>query len=122
MVLAASGEGRGLVGDEDLLERGLPLQVRLTSGVPGRVIETVKELRVRAGSDTGRSIQEELVFSWFTDLGDYESSFTYGEDRTNVLVAREAGGTAQVHVAVRDGRGGFDVFTRTVELRGPTMP
>jgi hypothetical protein len=67
--------------------------------------------------------RETLQLSHFTDHGTFEAAFAVIEASASELVTTAhwkapgkapAGGTARIHIVVRDGRGGTDWVTRTV--------
>jgi hypothetical protein len=62
----------------------------------------------------GRGTTEEPFLSWFTSLGTITDSITFGDPRSNAIDVPGTGGTGQLFVVLRDGRGGVD--WRVVDL------
>jgi hypothetical protein len=66
---------------------------------------------------TGATVDEELLFAWYTTAGHLDPHRTAGSDRSVALRLPAEPGPVWVYVTVRDGRGGFAVAEAVIEVR-----
>lgn len=83
----------------------LGLELSMAAGSAERYTE-VSEVN---GAAVERTVSEQLIYTWYSSDGDLDRARGTDEQRENVLSGLKTAGTVRIVVAVRDGRGGFDL-------------
>lgn len=107
------------LGDTTLTpERPTPVQAGVTATLQVAFAPDAREPFTEVQPDgTVRTLREALLTQYLTDRGTFEASFRSDDDTMEphrIRFAAPTRGTARIWVVLSDGRGGFDVATRTV--------
>ncbi len=95
-------EGEALVGGK----------VKLSVTVPDGTRQTYENFE-------GKSVKEELLYTWYTTAGEFDPGLTFEADNDTKLELPDTPGPVEVWVAVRDGRGGLALRQQTIMVSAP---